>query len=491
MSHDVFINHSTAGKLTAYAICSELEAIGIRCWILPRDLSIGIAWDQSISNAVKRCRLMIVILSDYASRSDRVERQLELAFDHSVIVIPFRIEPTPVVAEPQPSTEPVHWLDAITPEMALRLRSLCTLVAGLILRQKNESLPIRTLTIGDKKEPPLRIDRLTDLEQGDQVETQALGLEKAAAELPDAGSRNKTLFNYEAVDTNDSADERISAKRSEKTSVWLVAKGLILTLAPFAIICAIGLWRGHGGSGSGRAIPEATAVAPIATPLVAASIAPPTAASTAPPPAASVTPPPAASIAPSPTASNAPPVAVKVQHLDKLAASNPGWGTLDANWTIADDKLRVTPLLSSSAILINQKLGFMDAEIAAEIAMSKGDDLDQLGGVIFWAKDYNDCYAFVLSADGKFALGRKLLGRWINPIAKTGNDAIKTGIGQTNKLRVRTEGNLLTAFINDIKVANLEGEQPQGLSFVGLYGESGEITQNVWEFSNVSVMSVR
>jgi hypothetical protein len=177
--------------------------------------------------------------------------------------------------------------------------------------------------------------------------------------------------------------------------------------------------------------------------------------------------------------------------LDKLAADNPGWGILDANWTVADDKLQVTPLLNSSAVLINHKLGFTDAEISVEIVMSKGDDSDQLGGLIFWAKDYNDCYALVISADGKFALGRKLIGRWINPIAKTGNPAVKTGIGQTNKLRVRTEGNLLTAFINDVQVASITGEPPQGLAYIGLYGESGETTQNIWEFADIKVTSIR
>ena len=89
--------------------------------------------------------------------------------------------------------------------------------------------------------------------------------------------------------------------------------------------------------------------------------------------------------------------------------------------------------------------------------MLAGKDLDQLGGLIFWAKDYNDCYALVISADGKFAVGRKLVGRWINPIAKTGNPAVKTGIGQTNKLHIRTEGNLVTAFIASRVIGIFEG----------------------------------
>jgi len=266
----------------------------------------------------------------------------------------------------------------------------------------------------------------------------------------------KTMPGFEPVVANELLGERPSIKQPEKTSKWRLTRALLLTLAPFAIICAVGVWHAKKGPALIPTKPEAAAAVSVAR----------------------VDP-------------TAPPVAVNVQHLDKFAASNPGWGTLDANWAVVDDKLRVTPLLNSSAVLINRKLGFSDAEITAEVTMSKGEDLDQLGGLIFWAKDYNDCYALVISADGKFALGRKLIGRWINPIAKTGNSAIKTGTGQTNKLRVRTEGSLLTAFINDIQVASLTGEPPQGKTFIGLYGESSETTQNVWEFTDVTVKSTR
>jgi hypothetical protein len=82
-------------------------------------------------------------------------------------------------------------------------------------------------------------------------------------------------------------------------------------------------------------------------------------------------------------------------------------------------------------------------------------------------------------------LGRKLIGRWINPIAKTGNSAIKTGAGQTNKPAYELKA-VYNAFINDIQVASLTGEPPQGVTFIRLY-ESSETTQGVWEFTDVTV----
>ena len=450
MPYDVFINHSTAGKLTAYAICSELESVGIRCWILPRDLPIGIGWDQAIANAVRSCRIMILVLSDHANRSDRVERQLELAYSHGLVVIPFRTEPVPADSATQPSLDSAHWLDAVTPEMAQRLRAICSLVGGLILREKKDLLPVRTLAINQEKAPPLSIESFANVPRGEAAQERALMPIKAVVASPDGQPVKDELPSFETIDTHESMGRRLSLKHPGKISPWVLIKALVLTLLPFAVICAVGLLRANKGSVSVGAKPEVAAIATVS-----------------------------------------PPVAVKVQHLDKFAASNPGWGILDANWAVMDDKLQVTPLLNSSAVLINHKIGYTDAEISVDVVMSKGEDPDQLGGLIFWAKDYNDCYALVISADGKFAVGRKLIGRWINPIAKTGNPAIKTGIGQTNKLRVQTKGSFLTAYINDIEVARLGGEPPQGIAYIGLYGESGETTQNVWEFTNVTISSVR
>ncbi len=440
MPHDVFINHATAGKLTAYAICSELESIGIRCWILPRDINIGTAWDQSISNAVAGCQIMIVVLSDYAGRSDRVERQLELAFNHGLIIIPFQAESQPVVYQSELPPDSTHWLDAVTPETALRLKSLCDLVGGFLRRRKGDPLPAEHQN-GDKiaaasKNPATQ----------DQVRTPA---QDATEEPGDADSDKRARPVYQEADQSNSVDQA-QAMPPIESSKSLPIRALLLMLLPFAVICGIGFWRAKERNRSEPARPVGGATTSI-TPLVA----------------------------------------VKIRHQDQFASSNPGWGPLDANWTVAADKLQVTPLLNSSAVLINHHRGFTNAEISAEVAMSKGDHLDQLGGLIFWAKDYNDCYALVFSADGKFAVGRKLIGRWINPIAKTGNPAIKTGVGKTNMLRVKTEGNLITAFINDIQVATLSGNPPQGFSFIGLYGESAETTQNVWEFTNVKVDSLR
>src|SRR5208337_5376964 len=99
-----------------------------RCWILPRDLNNGIPWDQSVANAAASCRIMIFVFADYACRSDRIERQLECAFNSGAIVIPFRTESATLAGLSESPLDSVHWLDALTPDMGTRLRPLSALV---------------------------------------------------------------------------------------------------------------------------------------------------------------------------------------------------------------------------------------------------------------------------------------------------------------------------------------------------------------------------
>ena len=327
---------------------------------------------------------MIFVFADYARRSDRIERQLECAFNSGAIIIPFRTESVTLVNLSESRLDSVHWLDALTPEMGTRLRSLSALVQGLLFRQRNEA-PVL-------KESPRRQPR-------------------------------------------------------QKSTMGAI-KALFLTVTPLLLVLGVGFWRTKTNPG----LPKPNTAMALPTGKVAAE---------------------------------------KIHIEDEFAAWDPGWGTPDGNWNVTDGKLRITPLLNSSALLINQKRGFKDAEVAVDVAMSRGESMGQLGGLIFWAKGYNDCYAMVVSADGRFAVGRKLVGRWINPIAKTENTAVKTGIGQVNKLRIRTQGNLLTAYVNDIQVATLVGEPPQGAGYIGLYGESAETSQNIWDFTTVTVTGVR
>src|SRR6266699_2284098 len=92
MAHDVFISHSSTDKAVADAVCHRLEAAGIRCWIAPRDVLVGMDWDDAIVKAVVGAKIFIVIFSAAANGSRVVRNEVVAAVGANAIIFPFRIE---------------------------------------------------------------------------------------------------------------------------------------------------------------------------------------------------------------------------------------------------------------------------------------------------------------------------------------------------------------------------------------------------------------
>ena len=80
MEVDVFISHHTQSSLkTVEAICNSLENQKIRCWYAPRD-TIG-TYASSISDAISKCKIFVLILNKESSYSQDVLNEINLAFE--------------------------------------------------------------------------------------------------------------------------------------------------------------------------------------------------------------------------------------------------------------------------------------------------------------------------------------------------------------------------------------------------------------------------
>src|ERR1700745_367818 len=112
MSADVFISHSNKNKKNAEAICHQLEANGIRCWIAPRDIQFGSDWTEGIMHGISSCKVFVLVFSDSANTSDHVRREVAKAFSLGLAVIPFRTEDVAPNRSLSYFLETVHWLDA-------------------------------------------------------------------------------------------------------------------------------------------------------------------------------------------------------------------------------------------------------------------------------------------------------------------------------------------------------------------------------------------
>ena len=109
---DIFISYSTRDRESAEAVCTTLEAAGMRCWIAPRDGVPGTSYAALLVDAISQSRLVLLLFSQAANDSDAVLNELELAANRSIPVLPVRIERI----EPQGAAEFYlrrrHWLDA-------------------------------------------------------------------------------------------------------------------------------------------------------------------------------------------------------------------------------------------------------------------------------------------------------------------------------------------------------------------------------------------
>ena len=118
MTHDVFISHSSKDKLTADAICHALEQNGVRCWIAPRDVKAGANYGAEIAQGIRVSKLLLLIFSSSSNISPAVHKEVETAFRHNKIIVPYRFEKVKISDGLDFYIAGNHWLDAYSKDTA-------------------------------------------------------------------------------------------------------------------------------------------------------------------------------------------------------------------------------------------------------------------------------------------------------------------------------------------------------------------------------------
>lgn len=112
MNHNVFISYSTEDKDAANAICHVLEENNIKCWIAPRDIPAGAQYGDLIDEAIKECQVVVVLFSETAAVSPWVTSEMNIAFEEQKVIIPFRLDNTPMKGLNKVILIQKHWIDA-------------------------------------------------------------------------------------------------------------------------------------------------------------------------------------------------------------------------------------------------------------------------------------------------------------------------------------------------------------------------------------------
>jgi formylglycine-generating enzyme required for sulfatase activity len=128
MNHDVFISYSSQDVEAAQAICHVLEQNEIRCWMAPRNIPPGSDYGDVIDDAIKSCKVVVILYSKKAASSPWVTGELNVAFEEQKTIIPFRLDKTPLKGQTRVMLNQRHWIDAY-PDYKTKFNDLVRAVA--------------------------------------------------------------------------------------------------------------------------------------------------------------------------------------------------------------------------------------------------------------------------------------------------------------------------------------------------------------------------
>jgi TIR domain len=92
MAKKIFISFASKDRQTAMTICHALEARGQKCWISCRDIHPGENYQESIVHAIRGAGVMLLVFSANANNSDEIKKEIALASQSRLMVIPVRSE---------------------------------------------------------------------------------------------------------------------------------------------------------------------------------------------------------------------------------------------------------------------------------------------------------------------------------------------------------------------------------------------------------------
>jgi hypothetical protein len=88
----IFISHSSKDRTLALRVCKALEERGLPCWLSFRDIGPGENFQQAIVGAIRAARVMVLIFTKHANSSSEIRKELAIASQLGIRVIPARIE---------------------------------------------------------------------------------------------------------------------------------------------------------------------------------------------------------------------------------------------------------------------------------------------------------------------------------------------------------------------------------------------------------------
>jgi len=182
----------------------------------------------------------------------------------------------------------------------------------------------------------------------------------------------------------------------------------------------------------------------------------------------------------------------KVLFSDDFKQVDSSWGFDSPDVTVEEGKVKVKPQPDISNLLVYKAILFGNADycITVRTPNSLSDSDNTMAGPLFWAVDYDNYYMFMITPSGYAEITRKVKGKWIDVVEWRQDPNIKREPGSKNVLDVETNGDTITAYINDVKFASVKGQAPEGGGQIGMRAQSEKGQVDTWKFTALKVTNL-
>lgn len=148
MAHDVFISFSSKDAAMAHRVYDGLATRGVNCWISSKDISAGGNYQNEIVNALTAAKVMVLVFSANANSSEEIQRELALAAQNRLAVMPLKIDDVKPTGGFIYSLATSQWVEIFS-DFEKNIDNVATTIKAITEKSGQFALEVRQAIAGD------------------------------------------------------------------------------------------------------------------------------------------------------------------------------------------------------------------------------------------------------------------------------------------------------------------------------------------------------
>ena len=108
----IFISHSNEDNQIADTVYEYLESRGYKCWMDAHNITPGMPYAKEIMRGFNDSSAVVVVISKNTMDANGVKNEIDNVYKRNKIIIPFRVDDTPLSEELNFYLSATQWINA-------------------------------------------------------------------------------------------------------------------------------------------------------------------------------------------------------------------------------------------------------------------------------------------------------------------------------------------------------------------------------------------